>query len=73
MTHKRERQSELQARYDSYIDAGLKLDLTRGKPAAEQLDLSNELTASSEDSICFRTVPTSEIMAGFWAFRKLDN
>ena len=43
MTHKRERQSELQARYDSYIDAGLKLDLTRGKPAAEQLDLSNEL------------------------------
>lgn len=43
MTQILERQSELQARYDSFIDAGLKLDLTRGKPAAEQLDLSNEL------------------------------
>ena len=33
----------LQSRYDAYVKAGLKLDLTRGKPAREQLDLSNQL------------------------------
>ena len=43
MTDVRARQSELQATFEAYIDAGLKLDLTRGKPAAEQLDLSNDL------------------------------
>jgi DNA-binding transcriptional MocR family regulator len=37
------RQAELQARYDGFVDSGLKLDLTRGKPAAEQLDLANEM------------------------------
>ena len=29
--------------YDDLMGRGLKLDLTRGKPAADQLDLSNEL------------------------------
>ncbi len=43
MTDSRARQSELQAIFDRYIDAGLKLDLTRGKPAVKQLDLSNDL------------------------------
>ena len=43
MTDPRARQSELLDIFDTHIDAGLKLDLTRGKPAAEQLDLSNEL------------------------------
>lgn len=43
MTQELVRRNELQARYDGYFEAGLKLDLTRGKPAAEQLDLSNEL------------------------------
>ena len=33
----------LTARLDQLRAAGLKLDLTRGKPAADQLDLSNEL------------------------------
>lgn len=33
----------LQEQYDNYLSAGLKLDLTRGKPAAEQLDLANGL------------------------------
>lgn len=36
-------QQELSARYAELKGAGLKLDLTRGKPSSEQLDLSNEL------------------------------
>lgn len=36
-------QEELQARYDEIREAGLSLDLTRGKPSPEQLDLSNGL------------------------------
>ncbi|MCS5584369.1 MAG: hypothetical protein NZ777_12725, partial [Pseudomonadales bacterium] len=43
MTDPRARQSELQDIFNTYIDAELRLDLTRGKPAAEQLDLSNDL------------------------------
>ncbi len=43
MTNSEERQAELQAQYDRFLKAQLKLDLTRGKPATEQLDLSNEL------------------------------
>lgn len=35
--------SELSDAYEGYRAAGLNLDLTRGKPAADQLDLSNSL------------------------------
>lgn len=35
--------ARLEARYDEVISRGLQLDLTRGKPSAEQLDLSNAL------------------------------
>src|SRR4051812_27265826 len=38
-----ERLGELRTRYDELVGAGLKLDLTRGKPAPEQLALSDGL------------------------------
>jgi DNA-binding transcriptional MocR family regulator len=34
---------QIQGRYDDFKKRGLKLDLTRGKPSSEQLDLSNGL------------------------------
>lgn len=46
--------NEVQAEYDGYKAQGLKLNMARGKPAAEQLDLTEELltiVAKSED--CF--------------------
>src|SRR5262245_21082718 len=36
---------EVQTRYDVFKQRGLKLDLTRGQPSSEQLDLSNGLLA----------------------------
>ena len=36
-------EAELSAKYQSFQAAGLNLDLTRGKPSAEQLALSNDL------------------------------
>lgn len=36
---------QIQRRYDAFKQRGLKLDLTRGKPSSEQLDLSNGLLA----------------------------
>jgi aspartate/methionine/tyrosine aminotransferase len=36
-------QARLEAAYDQFRNAGLSLDLTRGKPSADQLDLSSDL------------------------------
>src|SRR5262245_12581842 len=36
---------QVQSRYDAFKRRNLKLDLTRGKPSSEQLDLSNGLLA----------------------------
>ena len=38
--------NDLQSRFDGFKGANLSLDLTRGKPAAEQLDLANALDGS---------------------------
>lgn len=37
--------AEARRRYDEYVAAGLKLDITRGKPCAAQLDLSEGILA----------------------------
>ncbi|VTZ51829.1 putative aminotransferase MSMEG_6286/MSMEI_6121 [Methylocella tundrae] len=37
--------SSVQARYDAFRSQGLKLDMTRGKPAPDQLDLANAMLA----------------------------
>ncbi|MTV41404.1 aminotransferase class I/II-fold pyridoxal phosphate-dependent enzyme [Duganella radicis] len=40
-----------QAQYQAFKQLGLKLDMSRGKPAPEQLDLSNALTAALDGYI----------------------
>lgn len=42
-------QKELLAQYDEYVKSGLKLDMSRGKPAPSQLDLSNGMLDALED------------------------
>ncbi|HIE75394.1 MAG TPA: aminotransferase, partial [Gammaproteobacteria bacterium] len=39
----KEREQQLQAQFATACDAGLSHDMTRGKPAPEQLDLAGEL------------------------------
>ncbi|WP_426348636.1 aminotransferase class I/II-fold pyridoxal phosphate-dependent enzyme [Alloiococcus sp. CFN-8] len=41
-------QESLQKEYEGYKEKGLKLDMSRGKPASSQLDLSNELLKKPE-------------------------
>ena len=44
-------EQKLAANYQEYQDAGLKLDLTRGKPGAAQLDLADEMEGSLKDKM----------------------
>lgn len=39
----RARHAEIRSRYDAFAARGVKLNLTRGKPSSQQLDLCNEL------------------------------
>lgn len=41
--------SDLSTEYDKYIKAGLKLDMSRGKPAGTQLDITNGLLNALDD------------------------
>ena len=41
---------ELEQRYDAFKAQGLKLDMTRGKPSSEQLDLASKLTVALTES-----------------------
>jgi DNA-binding transcriptional MocR family regulator len=49
-TELKDLQAELQFQYDKVKQLGLRLDITRGKPSAEQLDLSNSLNNILEDA-----------------------
>ncbi len=41
---------ELEQRYNAFKAQGLKLDMTRGKPSSEQLDLASKLTVALSES-----------------------
>ena len=44
-----ELQGELEKQYEEFKAQGLKLDMSRGKPAASQLDLTNGLLTALDD------------------------
>ena len=45
-------QKELLAQYDEFVKAGLSLDMSRGKPAPTQLDLTNDLFRALDETNC---------------------
>ena len=54
MTTKQQKEllADLQAKYQDFQSLGLSLNMSRGKPAAEQLDLCHELHGQLDDFIC---------------------
>ena len=59
-------------RYHEYEQQGLQLDLSRGKPAPEQLALSQRMLGelNSRSVLEVRMAPTAAITAGWTAFPK---
>ena len=56
--------AEMQERMDMYVRKGLKLDMSRGKPSKDQLDLSNGLYKELDPALGY---------VGKQAFRKSRN
>lgn len=44
-----EKRNELSKKYENYKKQGLKLDMSRGKPCTEQLDISNDLFSNAQN------------------------
>ena len=63
---------DLETQYQGFIDRHLDLDLTRGKPCPEQLDLSNELLSLS---LAVTDEKGTDIRnyGGFEVWQKLDD
>ncbi len=68
--------SQLKTRYQSFIDQGLKLDMTRGKPCVEQLNLSDELlnNLNHQDVVVapdYRNYSPPDLLTGLPAIKTL--
>jgi len=48
-------EKDLRLRYENFKNKGLKLDMSRGKPGADQLDLSMGIFDSSIIKNCYKT------------------
>lgn len=67
---------QLQSRYQSFIDQGLKLDMTRGKPCVDQLNLSDELlnNLNHQDVVVapdYRNYSTPDLLTGLPEIKRL--
>ena len=54
-------QAELQAQYDQLKEAGIKLDMSRGKPGADQLDLSTPMLDILNSNSAFKGADNIDI------------
>src|SRR5260370_1010976 len=64
---------ELRKDYARFQERGLKLDLTRGKPSAEQLDFSNELLELPGAGEVERLAASDARIKGLWFVPKYSN
>ncbi|MDA0911518.1 MAG: aminotransferase class I/II-fold pyridoxal phosphate-dependent enzyme [Proteobacteria bacterium] len=68
--------SQLKSRYQSFVNQGLKLDMTRGKPCVEQLNLSDELlnNLNHQDVVVapdYRNYSPPDLLTGLPAIKTL--